>query len=506
MKKRTYIYFFIMIIIISIVWVFWYNYTNWNSNKNNVQTNNTTIISKEEIIDSKPKTEEEINQEIVRKKIENMKKKLALKWLILNWDTYFNNEEYTIALNKYLQTLKNLPWDVNIIEKIWDTYMKLKNFKQAYIYYSKIKDNEKFDKNKAITSLFYIKTDKFSTQNIQELNKIIDSYKLTPEEKFYYNNSLVCITDFSLCKKNFEEYFNKTETWSLENNWKLTFDKLINIKTAFDNYKNFKIDDLSYKWALISWAFFTNWLFPVAIETSKIILKEKSDYKPLIKVIAKSYFELWLYNESKMYLLSFNSIDSKDAEINYFLWVIYSKLREYVLSSIHLKLAIDLWYKNSIDARRRIIFNYNEVWEISKMLTAFNEMIEKEWENVTLNDVNLAIYYMILNWNLENAKKITTQAIKKYENNLDLFYWYLWWIQLEEENVEWSLELAEKNINKAIEINSQNPMSNYLMWKLEIKKQDEDKAFIYFKKTISLDKDWEIWKLAKKELELLDNN
>jgi tetratricopeptide (TPR) repeat protein len=80
----------------------------------------------------------------------------------------------------------------------------------------------------------------------------------------------------------------------------------------------------------------------------------------------------------------------------------------------------------------------------------------------------------------------------------------MWWI-LMEQNSNFYVD-AWKYIDKALEINTKNPMINLVKWKLEIKLGNIDKAFIYFKKTVSLDQDWEFWKIAKDELDNIQIN
>jgi hypothetical protein len=81
----------------------------------------------------------------------------------------------------------------------------------------------------------------------------------------------------------------------------------------------------------------------------------------------------------------------------------------------------------------------------------------------------------------------------------------LWRIQIKE-NIGWSLELAQKNLELWLEINENNPMINYVMWILNLKIWDTKKAFIYFKKTVFLDKNWEFWLLSQEELDKLNIN
>lgn len=492
---------FLFIIILTIFIVL---KNNWNKQIDNFEQN-YDLNSGDLLINNKELSKEEIDS-----KIGTLKKKLSIKWLIAKGYQYFKQEEYTIALTKFLQILKEVPEDENTINKIWDVYYELKKFDKAYNYYLQIKDYKKLSTENAINSLIYSYINNLTKEKINFINKEIDKYNLKEEEKFYYKNSLSCVENFSLCKLNFQDFFKeqKSWTWSMEWTWSIEefeYKNLLNIEKAIINYENFKLDDISYKNALISWTFFSNWLYPIAIETSKQILSEKPNYKPIFKIIAKSYYELWEYTQAKNFLTQYNELDNHDAEISYFLWVIYQKLHDYVLSSIHLKKALELWYPNWIEARRRIIFNYSEVWETKKMLKSFEDLIENEKENLNIEDFNLAIYFHIINKKYEVAKIISKYWIDVFEDNA-IFYWYLWWIELEENwTIEWSLKLAEKNLNKAFELDNHDSMINYLLWLVAVEKKDLENAKIYFKTSINLDEKWEFWIRSKSILETINN-
>ena len=406
--------------------------------ENSLDINNEIENKKVGIDDDKKNQLSEAEKK--KNKINDLRKKLALKWLIIKWDINLKNKEYTTALIKYLQIHKKLPNDKSTIKKIWDVYFNLKNFKKAYSYYSKIKNYEKLDNNMVSKSLISSVNIKES-ENIDYLLNELNTLNLSDDELFYYKNSLMCLTDFSLCKKDFSLYFEekkeenenniekswtwKTNTWSLDVKENEKFKELYNIEQALINYENFQIDDLSYKWALIAWAFYENWLYPISIEVSKIILEDKKDYKPLLKIVAKSYFEIWNYIESKLFLIEYNKLIKKnDPEASYFLWIVYEKLHEYVLSTIHFKKALKNWYENNLDINKRILFNYYELWEIEKMLSIFEVIIKSNDEELKLEDYNLAIYYNIVNEKNDKAKEYTGIAIKKYPDS-EIFNWYM---------------------------------------------------------------------------------
>ena len=432
-----------------------------------------------------------------KSKIDTIRKKLTLKWLILKWDINLQNQDYTSALIKFIQIHREIPNDQSVMNSLWEIYYNLKNFKKSYSYFSQIKNYNKLDKDLVVKAL--ISSVELTDKNIDYIINELDTLWLKEQKLFYYKNSVRCKQDFSYCKQKFQDYFNEEiEDWSwVTSKRKIIYPELSDIKTALENYKHFKIDDLSYKWALISWAYFKNWLYPIAIETSKEILKDKKDYKSLLKIVAKSYYQLWNYIEAKIYIIKYNKLVKDDYEASYFLWIIYGKLHEYILSTIHLQNALKIWYPDTLDINKRILLNYHELWEVDRMLGIFKKIIDENYDEINEDDYELAIYYHILNNELDWAKEITSKAIERFPNS-EVFNWYMWWI-LMEQNSNFYVD-AWKYIDKALEINKKNPMINLVKWKLEIKLKNIDKAFIYFKKTISLDPDWEFWKIAKDEL------
>lgn len=473
--------------------------------ENNIQNKTQTWTNQQE----QEMSEYELTQiqkkqaEEKKEKIDTIRKKLTLKWLILEWDISLQNQDYTSALIKFLQIHKEIPNDQSVINSLWEIYYNLKNFKKSYSYFSQIKDYNKLDKDLVAKTL--ISSVELNDENIDYIIEELDTLWLEEQKLFYYKDSVRCKQDFSYCKQKFQDYFNEEITdWSgVTSKREITFPELADIKTALENYEHFQIDDLSYKWALISWAYFTNWLYPIAIETSKDILKDKKDYRPLLKIVAKSYYELWNYIDAKIYLIKYNKLVENDYEASYFLWRIYEKLHEYVLSTIHLQNALKIWYPDSLDVNKRILLNYYELWEIERMLGIFKKIIDENYDEINEDDYELAIYYHILNDELEWAKEITSKAITRFPNS-EVFNWYMWWI-LMEQNSNFYVD-AWKYIDKALEINTKNPMINLVKWKLEIKLGNIDKAFIYFKKTVSLDQDWEFWKIAKDELDNIQIN
>ncbi|MGB2111299.1 MAG: hypothetical protein ACPHY8_05735 [Patescibacteria group bacterium] len=69
---------------------------------------------------------------------------------------------------------------------------------------------------------------------------------------------------------------------------------------------------------------------------------------------------------------------------------------------------------------------------------------------------------------------------------------------------ETTITQVESDLKKALELNDKNPMISLTYGQLEEIKEDKQKAFIYYKKTISLDPSGEYAKLAEKKIEELN--
>lgn len=498
-KSSWKIVYLIIFLFLVLAWFFCFFYRNeilWFLNK--------TVVSKDswdKILSSSWWVEEigsgnekiianDISKEDVKEKIDILRKRYSLKWIIVEWDLYSNSSQYTMALIKYNLALKENPDDVQIASKIADVYFNMKKFDRAYEFYKKLINTNYFDQEKTLLSLFYSK--ELLSENIDYFKKEILELWLSEEDIFFFNTLFSCPKDFHLCKKDFWEYFSNREN--------ISSTYLLSIKEAIDNYESFQVDEVYYKNTLIIGSLFENKLYDFVIVLWKEVLLEKPNYNPVLLMIAKSYYELWDYKNSKTFLMQYYEENQWDLDAIYLLWVLNLELKEYLLSNIFFNKALDKWYSPSINIKRRIIFNYHEIWDMKRMLSAFKDLVTTEL-NLDREDVNLAVYYHIINSEIAFAKSLSLNWIEKHPED-DLFYSYVWWVEKE----MWNIDEAIKYLDKWYEINSQSPMTNYLKWQIEFIRGDYKKAFVYFKKTVWLDPNGEYWKLAKDELEKLQVN
>ncbi|MCP4523230.1 MAG: hypothetical protein GY828_03350 [Candidatus Gracilibacteria bacterium] len=500
-RKKTSIFSKIIILIILLGSITGAGYFYYVNKIETTETKNTTTDINNNVNQN---TKNPASAEDVQNQISTLKKRLSFKGLIQNGDLHFQNKEYTRALTNFLQVHKKTPNDQSIINKIGNIYFKLHKYPQAYKYYSQIKEYKNLDIHKSIKTYLYSQT--ITSENLAEIHAEIKTYSLSPSELFYYTTSVSCNIDFEVCNQTFATYFQDQNQTPSSGSGELisqssgAFQDLENIKDAYQRYEDFQLDDISYKHALIIGEFFKSQLYPIAIATAQQTLINSPDYRPVIKIIANSYFDMGKYIDAKKYLVQYNGLGDNDPDTSYFLGIVHQKLREYTRSIIQLRKALLLGYKNELDIRRRLVYNYSKLGETDKMLKVFQEIIEKNLEEVTTDDLNLSIFYHILSEKYSQANEITTIAMNKFPDE-GLFYGYNGWLLLEEGDHSISnLSEIDAALQKSIDISGETPMITLTLGKLEELKLNPEQAHIYYKQTISLDKGGEYEKIAKQRI------
>ncbi len=425
---------------------------------------------------------------LIKNRYAILKKRLSLKSIISKWDYYFDHSQPRTALVKYLEVLDKSPNDDKILAKIGDTYFELKDFKKALNYYLKLKSKKNLNKEKFFFSLFAGVNIKNPIER-ENMIKIIVATDLNKEDKIYYTISLSCINNFEKCKNDFNDYFKKN---------KKIWNKMNNIKIAIDKYKAFQAESKSMEKTYMLDAFYKNRTFPIVVVLWEKLLEEYKDYRPIIKFLWISYYELWKYDEAKKYLLKlYNNWDEKNnVEIPYILWILNLKNGEFVASNLYFNVALKKWYENKIELKRRLIYNYAKLGQKKAMLAEFDKLLSLK--NINIDDITLATYYNILAWEEIKALKYIELWIKKYPKD-SIFYGYLGWIYRE----NWDLEKSEKYLMKWYKMNQKNPFVLLNLWYLEEQKQNYSKAIVYFSTTFALNRNWEFWELAKKERKIV---
>ena len=485
----------IIIITASLLWIIlsWIIYTQTSSFDAPAITDIKEPVSQIEIEST---TQSIHTAESIQEKIKNIKKKLALKWLIAKWNENIQEQEYNLALTKYLKLYKDLPTDSSIINKLWEIYFYLHKYPQSYRYFEKIVGSTKLNYSLAFESLLLSEEVKLENRNI--MKEKIEAMGWGNQQQFYYQTSLLCYHNYSECKQSFEDSIENNGTGSV-------FASTKNIQDAFIHYKNFQTDDVNYQDSLLASAFFQNKSYSLTILIGEKILLEQADYKPILKLLAKSYYEIGDWKQTKYYLVAHNKLDNNDPEISYFLAIVQEKLEEYLLSIIHFQKALKSWASNSLDIRKRLVYSYYELDEIDRMLQTLRDMVAENIQELTQDDFSFIIYHHIDQTDIKNAKIYSIKAHELFPDSV-IIKSYLAWILSDESQIEASLKQAESLIKEASLDDPNHRLVLLVQWNIALQKEDFNRSFIYFKKSIGQDRNWEFTDKTKKLLEILAKN
>lgn len=492
-------------IIMGVWWYIWYEKWNTPLPPISEKQGETKIIKNElleietptETIDISDNTSDNTTpQEWIDRdndvQMEILRKRFSLRGTIARGDNYATSHQPILALNEYLKALRQSPHDEQIIKKLASVYFDLKRFKNAWNTFKEIlwtlNDTEK---ETYILSLLY-SLNFTSAPEIKSITQEIRNVWLSKEDVFYYLNAINCTIDFHECKKNYETYFQSGE--------EITSQKLKNIQQALQNYKNFQIDNLYYKDALIIWALFQDKLYTVTNRLWWNMLKEKPDYLPILLIMWKGYYELWDLNSSKKYLENYYTLDSKDLNITYMLWDINFRLKDYLTSNLYFNSALKNGFEPKIELQRKLAYNYYLSGDERSMMNVFWYLLQEK--EATIDDYSLGIYHAILQWRTANALSWANTGIEKFQNTpgYEIFYGYLWWIYREQKD----LKMAWEYLRKWLQINGKNPLITLNLWYLEEAEEKYSIALMYFKRTIHLNGDGEFGELAKAEMEQIE--
>jgi len=461
--------------------------------------NNPTLSWSQQISSQSPQDTEKQTQDsdIIQNKIETIRKRLALKWLIIQWDWYYREWKNTLALSKYLKFYKENPQDTLVLEKIGDAYYNIQKYSSALKYYSEIKNPGENILDKIGLSISagtdFNNVEQVKLQQIQLIDALPEW-----ELRYYYDISHKCSLNFHKCKLEMGEYFwPEWESWDL---WDrdITHNKLQNIKTAIENYRNFQVDQVYLKDAYIVAAWYSDEMYNLSSHMWEQILSYKPWYKPILKIVAQSYFEMWEYEKSLEVLWKYQAIDDDDPAVNYMLWIIYSERSDFILANIHLSKAISLWSKDSLEIRRKLIHNFYQLDNQANIIQQFENFIENE-ADYTYSDLGLGIYNQILSQRYDIAwdwSKLWQETFPEHAGN---FYAYEWWILRETGDYLWSqrvLSLAAENF-------PDNPFLLINLGYTALKLNNKGAAVSYFKQVQLKHADTQFAQRAQEELNTL---
>lgn len=463
--------------------------------KTEFMTKNTIPQSQE---DDLTDSSNEEKQETVQSKIEALKKRLALKWLIIEGDSYFRNQQLPLALKKYTSYYKSHPNDPLIIQKIANTYFEMHKYSLALSYYTRIPKSNTTTLPQQILAELY-STDITNLENRRKLIAKIENMPLSDEDIFYYTTTLSCVWSMKECKTRFKNYFESNEVVENSQITEIRSELLLSIREALLNFENFRLDEEYLEDAYIIAAIYQKWLYPISIALSETLLAQIPGYKPARKIIAQSYFEMWKNKEAKDVLTEYYNEDDSDPDVSYILGIINEQLGEYILANVYLKKALKLNYKPAIDIQRQLVHNFYLLENDSNMLKTFKEMVGNENE-LEASDLGLAIYYHILHGENDTAYQWALMGKEKFPENGN-FHAYEAWILRE----KWDIETALRVLQNASFLEKDNPFIILNIGYTLLLTEKPIVAQRHFKKVLEIAPSSEFAKQAEKELQNIES-
>lgn len=433
---------------------------------------------------------ENTDSEDIRSRIERIRKRHELRDLFVSAEAYLEWWQQALWLKTLLDVYRENPEDWVVVTKIAETYLEMKRFWSALNYYRRLPSLSERQQQRVILLHFY--SQDLTSQNwVESLVEGLQNMRIPEQELRYYTISALCIPEPHLCKDRFNTYISSLETIESE--------KLNNMRLALRNYESFWLEEdyLLYTYIITEW--YRQWLYPLVVHLWEKVMSDRSRYKPSIKLVWHSLFELWKYEEAKDVLTRFHRIDDSDPGINYMLGIIYAKTRDSVLANIFLRRALELWYNPTLNLRRHIAYNFALIDSRHNLLSSLKDLIKQE-EDYEKTDLSLAIYYHILYESLETAVDFSQIWQERYPDDA-YFYGYEWWALRE----LWETQQAIEVLQNWLQALPDNPFL-YLQLAFALKENENiDSMVVVLDKLLELEIPEEYREIAERERSIITN-
>lgn len=274
------------------------------------------------------------------------------------------------ALDYYLPILEKLREDIVLHRKIAEAYFLLKDWQNAYLHFVYVPLDELGPENQKnmILSLFY---DENFLQKKDELLK----FKLTDEQKEYYNAIAECYISIENCLTFLENYSGNEA-------------RLVSLKNIISDYSKISPSE-EYRDLLISRQLYEQKMYRLVGMITASILANNPNYYEAIKMRAFSLYEIGKYSESIELMLKYYEKNSSDMEVIIRLGETYANIGEYTMSNLYLNNAILAGYEKKTLLERRLAYNYARIGDLTGMSKVLSYLLQEK--DVTEDDYAVAI-------------------------------------------------------------------------------------------------------------------
>lgn len=308
------------------------------------------------------------------------------------------------AVSYYLHVLEKLPNDIVIKRKIAHTYYLLRDWKNAYLYYSwvPLSDLKENDKKELFGSLLF---DDTRLDRMGELAR----YELDDMSRDYYRIVDTCYSGIHNCIVSIESYTGASAQV-------LALAKTISKSTQIS-------PDYQYRNFLVAAEFYQYSMYRVTDLLATEILSKRPNYHEVWKLKWFSLYELGKYSQARDILLAYIEENPKDLESIVKLGEIYASLWDFSTSSLYLNNAVTAWYRHKTEIERRLAYNYAALGDNASMLKVLSYLIQET--DATEDDFAVAISLALYQWENTRAYAWSYTGIDKYKNSILLMPLYL---------------------------------------------------------------------------------
>jgi tetratricopeptide (TPR) repeat protein len=307
------------------------------------------------------------------------------------------------AISYYLSVLEKLPKDTVIKRKIAHTYYLLRDWKNAYSYYSAVPifDLKENDRNELFRSLFF---DESRLDRIWELSR----YDLDVMNRDYYKIVDTCYSGIHNCIVSIESYTGSSPQI-------LALQKTISKSTQIS-------PDFQYRNFLVAAEFYQYSMYRVTDILTTEILSKRPNYTEVRKLKWFALYELGKYTQARDILLKYIEENLKDLESIVKLGEIYASIWDFSTSSLYLNNAVTAWYQHKTEIERRLAYNYGALGDTASMLKVLSYLIQET--DATEDDFAVAISLALSQWENTRAYAWAYTAMDKYKNSVLLMPLY----------------------------------------------------------------------------------
>ncbi|MDD2916260.1 MAG: hypothetical protein PHH70_00240 [Candidatus Gracilibacteria bacterium] len=396
-------------------------------------------------------------------RLDESKRRKDFRSVIRKGDYFSLKNDQETALRYYLNAYLRLK-DDNVLErKIAGVYFDLKDFENAYRYYSRVPfvDLEDVEKKKMLSSLMFDESTSIKSSEIQKLG-------LSEDEVRHYSYVENCYTGIHNCVVSLETYSG-------------SYEPTMKFKNIIDTYMKVS-SDFQYRNILLAGAFFESKEYLAGAKIAAEITEKRPDYKIAYKIAGYCNYELGKYKEANTYLGKYYAFDSKDVATAYTLGLINYYLEDYSTSNLYLNTAVLNGYTPKTELERRLMYNYYVLGDKKGMMKIFRHLLKEP--DVTEDDFIVAVHIAIEGNDVSKGFLWANEGIGKFPDS-SMLYALRGELDLQNKDMDHAID----DLTKASSLDARNPAVALGFARLHFQKNNFTSSREYIQSTKNLDSD-----------------